>query len=201
MDLFLGISGSFGISKKDSSFGYLDQAKTITPHNMKNKIFVLLALVMLQACSSPRYSYYFSHDQYQYGQKKNASAPETSPLRLDPTMLEANASTGESLIDIAVVHEQVGSPSTPQVKVSKSERKAIHSQLKRELKPILVAEKKHAKEMATASGGMDKDLKLAAIFGVAGFVGLIIGGSVFNVLGGIALLIGLVFLIRWIIRQ
>jgi uncharacterized membrane protein len=50
-------------------------------------------------------------------------------------------------------------------------------------------------------GGAEKDLKFAAIFAGAGIVALIFGGSTVNVIGGIALLVGLVFLVRWIIRR
>ncbi len=48
---------------------------------------------------------------------------------------------------------------------------------------------------------LDKDLKLAAIFGAVGIVALLIGGDVFWVIGGIALLIGVVFFVMWLARQ
>jgi hypothetical protein len=47
---------------------------------------------------------------------------------------------------------------------------------------------------------MDHDLKLAAIFGAVGIVGLLITG-VFYYIGAIMLLIGAFFLVKWIIRQ
>ncbi len=47
----------------------------------------------------------------------------------------------------------------------------------------------------------DEDLKLATIFGAVGITGLIIGGNVFNIIGAIALVIGVVFFVKWIIRQ
>jgi hypothetical protein len=48
---------------------------------------------------------------------------------------------------------------------------------------------------------MDPDLKLAAIFGSIGVVALIIGGDVFAIIGGIAMIVGLVFFVRWLVRQ
>jgi hypothetical protein len=50
---------------------------------------------------------------------------------------------------------------------------------------------------------MDKDLKMAAIFGSVGLVLTFLGGvnSVFWVLGVIAIVIGVVFFIRWLSRQ
>jgi hypothetical protein len=50
---------------------------------------------------------------------------------------------------------------------------------------------------------MDNDLKLAAIFGAVGIVGLMLGGAtdVFWIIGGIALLVGVVFLVKWLVRQ
>jgi hypothetical protein len=54
---------------------------------------------------------------------------------------------------------------------------------------------------AEAAAAMDHDLKLAAIFGAVGIVALIIGGDVFWVIGGIALIIGVVFFVLWLSRQ
>lgn len=48
---------------------------------------------------------------------------------------------------------------------------------------------------------MDNDLKLAAIFGAVGIVALIISGDVFYIIGGIALIIGVVFFVKWLVRQ
>ena len=44
---------------------------------------------------------------------------------------------------------------------------------------------------------------LAAVFGAVGIVGLIIGTgtNVFSFIGGIALIIGVVFFVKWLVRQ
>jgi uncharacterized MAPEG superfamily protein len=54
-----------------------------------------------------------------------------------------------------------------------------------------------------ATNAMENDLKLAIIFGAVGIVGLMLGGAsnAFFYIGGIALLIGVVFFVKWVIRQ
>jgi hypothetical protein len=52
-------------------------------------------------------------------------------------------------------------------------------------------------------GSLDPDLKMAIIFGAVGLVLALFGGisEVFTVLGVIAILVGVYFLIKWLIRQ
>ena len=75
------------------------------------------------------------------------------------------------------------------------------SKFKKEIKKI--AKKNDVVESTEATKALDRDLKLGAIFGAVGVVGLILGGAsaVFFYIGGIALIIGVVFFVRWLIRQ
>jgi hypothetical protein len=86
--------------------------------------------------------------------------------------------------------------------MSKEEKKAFRKEAKAQIKQYVKAAKSGDKtQMAEASKALDKDLKLAAIFGAVGIVALLIGGDVFWVIGGIALLIGVVFFVMWLARQ
>ena len=80
--------------------------------------------------------------------------------------------------------------------------RAEKKDVRKEIKKVIKAEKKSIKTTQTTQG-MDHDLKLAAIFGAVGVVGLILGGasSVFWAIGGIALLIGVVFFVIWLTKQ
>ena len=84
--------------------------------------------------------------------------------------------------------------------MTQAERKELRQNLRSALKASL-ASSKLSPESLKASQGMDPDLKLAAIFGSIGVVTLIIGGDVFAIIGGIAMIVGLVFFVRWLVRQ
>jgi hypothetical protein len=77
----------------------------------------------------------------------------------------------------------------------------LRHQLKRDIKAYLAAKRNFDSVKGAQASGMDHDLKLAVIFGAIGIVGLAIGGDVFYIIGGIALLIGVVFFVKWVIRQ
>ena len=64
-----------------------------------------------------------------------------------------------------------------------------------------LTETSRANPKTQAIGSLDYDLKMGAIFVVVGLAGLAIGGNAFQIIGGISLIIGVVFLIKWLIRQ
>ena len=167
---------------------------------MKSKITALLAIVVLASCSAPKYSYYFSHHNYNAGRKQSQPVIEANPLAIDTHTLTASTS-GQPV----VIAPEKGAVSTSPsgktyLQLNKAERKAVRHYLKNEIRTFVSAKKKMDSAQATRAG-MDHDLKLAIIFGAVGIVGLIIGTDVFTIIGGIALLIGVVFFVKWIIRQ
>ena len=167
---------------------------------MKSTITVLLALVALASCSVPKYSYYFDHYNYNAGKKQAQPTKEIDALAMDPQLLTA------SVTEQPVVFSEVAAESATVVKktylqMTKMERKTLRHHLKKEIKNNIKVLKRSGIESANASNAMDHDLKLAAIFGAVGLVALIISGNVFYIIGGIALLIGVVFFVKWIIRQ
>ncbi len=196
MGLFSVSSVFFGISKNVFFAVFLGHNKITNSLSMKNRTLFLLAIVMLQSCATPKYSYFFAHHTYETGKKQSSKTQASEPLAIDPQSLLA--STSESVISLAPTPPAAGPSATNTLRTNKLERKEIRAQWKKEIKPMIVAAKKNS---PNPKAGMDEDLKLAAIFGAVGLVGLIIGGSVFNIIGGIALLIGVVFFVRWLIRQ
>jgi Flp pilus assembly protein TadB len=96
--------------------------------------------------------------------------------------------------------------------MTQKERRAVTKQIKKEIKEVQKEYKKEIKKLkkssdkdnieeAQAAKAIDRDLKLAAIFGAVGIVALIISGQVFWIIGGIALIIGVVFFVKWLVRQ
>jgi hypothetical protein len=165
---------------------------------MRNKLLFVLSLALLAACSSPKYTYNFDHYNYNAGKKKSIASNETvvmqGPEVVQPNELVASAERVTIAAEKTEVKNEVRKT---YVQMTKSERKDLRIQLKSEIKKH-IKEKKDVKQ-ATAIG--DRDLKLAAIFGAVGIVGLIIGGDVFYIIGAIALIIGVVFFVKWLVRQ
>jgi hypothetical protein len=162
------------------------------------KIIYLLAVVILGACSSPKYTASFnSYDSPTgYREVKNTVAPTAV---INPAELVASTSAAPIEIKKDAPTSEVRKT---YVQMSKSERKALRTHLRSEIKTFTKTQKEKLSPQATqATQGMDNDLKLAAVFGAVGIVALIIGGEVFWIIGGIAMLIGVVFFVKWLLRQ
>lgn len=168
---------------------------------MKNKGFALLAVVVLASCSTPRYSYYFDHQTYPV--RKNQTLVE--PVSLSDLSTQLTASVSSKPVSFAETQTTAAVPLVRKtaLQLSKTERKVLRHQLKKEVKNNLVARKELNSTQAVKASGMDQDLKLATIFGAIGIVGLILNSVTiaFGIIGGIALIIGIIFFVKWIIRQ
>jgi len=171
---------------------------------MKKLIYSLLVLSMA-ACSGPKYTASFNNvnSTVPYYAAKSAETP--APLNSN----ELIASTSETPVlateSVPVVTQAAETPvRKTYLQMTKTERKNLRQHLRSEIKSVVKAQKMNKKmgiESASATKGMDNDLKLAAIFGAVGFVAMLIGGDVFWLIGGIALIIGVVFFVKWLVRQ
>ena len=165
---------------------------------MKNRIVLLLVVVVLASCSAPKYTYYFDH---QNNHANGIAHPEgsLSVPTIDPQML--SAATESEPVKFPAAKSEVPEKKT-YLQMNKMERKALRHHLNKDVKTYIASKKNWSSiESSKATQGMDNDLKLASIFGAVGIVALIIAGDVFYIIGGIALLIGVVFFVKWIIRQ
>jgi hypothetical protein len=169
---------------------------------MKRKLLYLLSVAFLASCSAPKYSYNFDHYNYNAGKKKSIAtetqiAAEQSPLAIQPNELVASTSSAPILRE-----EKVSAP-TAEVKTETKSYEQLTKVEQKELKKNLKKFVKENKESIKASKAMDHDLKLAAIFGAVGLVLTLFGGisSAFWIIGVIAIVIGVVFLVKWLVRQ
>jgi hypothetical protein len=170
---------------------------------MKRTLLFLAAVAFLASCSTPKYSYNFDHYNYNAGKKK-AVASELSAndglQAIQPEMLTASTRTEISSTSMATPSVEKSTPSKKTYsQLTKTERTEIKNSVK-EIKKAIKAEKKGVKA-TDSTKKIDHDLKLAAIFGAVGIVALIISGQVFYIIGGIALIIGVVFFVKWLIKQ
>ncbi|HEY8512145.1 MAG TPA: hypothetical protein VIL31_09310 [Cyclobacteriaceae bacterium] len=185
------------------------------------RYLIPLAAVFLAACSTPKYTYLFDKVDYNSGrhasERMKAQLPEQdavtaqaisqSPLLLDANAMSASAEANPSATfvetkptPVAAVADEA--PVKSYKEMSKAERKEFRKEAKELVKAYIKAKKEGDEVKATAAAqAMDHDLKMAAIFGAVGIVALIIGGDVFWIIGGIALIIGVVFFVLWLSRQ
>ncbi len=177
---------------------------------MRNHFFLLVAAVIFASCSTQKYAYHFDHYDYQAGKKQiqnenplavqeNERITEESPLKLDPEVMMA--STEKNVVASTEVKTE-SKPAKSYKEMSKAEQKEFRKEAKTLMKTYIKAKKSGDEiKAAEATAAMDHDLKLAAIFGAVGIVSLIIGGDVFWIIGGIALIIGVVFFVIWLSKQ
>lgn len=155
---------------------------------MRNQVQAIVLMLMFVGCTCPRYTASFRNPQ---------SQPEWSPIKpIEPDQLLA--SKNEAPVTIVTAEPEVRKT---YIQMNKAERKELRSQIKQNIKKV--AKTNYGAESTTAMQGWDDDLKLAAIFGVVGITGLILGNisGIFAIIGAIALIIGVVFFVKWIIRQ
>lgn len=171
---------------------------------MKKYISLFITGVILSSCSTPKYTYHFDHYDYNSGKKKAKSQEAVVSVdkpTVEPAMIDGKtlvASTKESEVYVAKPAPAISKEEAIARinSMSKEERK----ELKKEVKKF-VKERKNDSVVGKETKALENDVKLAAIFGAVGIVLLIIGGDVLYVLGAVALIIGLYFFIRWLVRQ
>ncbi len=167
---------------------------------MKKIVTMLFAALFLAACSTPKYTYHFDHYDYNSGKKTMSSKEPVERLAQEPSLILDEqtmvASAAEEKVYIA----------EPKPVITKEEAIAKYNSLSKEEKKEVKKEiKKYVKESkkvveAQGKSGVSGDLKLAVIFGVVGIVLLIVLGDLLW-LGSIAILVGLFFLVRWLINN
>ncbi len=163
------------------------------------KILFLIPFVVFISCSAPKFA--ANRATQQNGSELAGSSSTNST--------QQHAETGEATASLKIAPSLTIEQVKTEIKknylnLSKGERKEVRLLLKKEIKSIIKNHKKEMSPATTKSSSIDHDLKLAAIFGAVGIVSLILGGPAgqfFTVIGAIALIIGVVFFVKWLIRQ
>ena len=165
---------------------------------MKTKLFALLVLIIGASCSAPKQAYYFGYHDYQAG-KRAAQKLE----QLTVTSNEVVASTNTAVAPTVI--EQSTSVPVEANKDVVSTTPAEHKTFMKEVKKDIKAAVKKVKKMNTiqSTQSMDHDLKLAAIFGAIGIVlgALFSVNNIIGFIGFVSIVIALVFLVKWLMRQ
>lgn len=186
---------------------------------MRNLISVLAGLVLLASCSTPKYSYNFDYYDYNSGKKNaeavlitqsaepaSAIADESSPLLLNEEEVTASAGVASPPAPISTLESSVKTTKAAPKKysdLSKAEKKEFRKALKTELKKYIKAKKSGEGNVGKDTKAMDYNLKMAIIFGAVAVTLSFFGGvnSVFWILSVVSLVIGVVFLVKWLAEQ
>jgi hypothetical protein len=186
---------------------------------MRNLLLLLVGVLLLAACSAPKYSYYFDHYDYNSGKKKISPdsrlaispveaptfASEVSPLSIPEETLVASTEPGivvaekkvEPVVDQNILAKKYSS-------LNKTEKKAFRKELKSEIKKYMKAKKSGDNGAAVENTKvMDYNLKMSIIFCAIALTLSFFGGvnSVFWIISVVTLVIGIVFFIKWIAEQ
>lgn len=169
---------------------------------MKKILYVLVIAIVASACSGPKYTASFnSYDKHVNNQvaAKSEAIVVTPATAAEPEQLLASTSNTPAEIKSDAPKEEVRKT---YIQMTKTERKALRTDLRSDIKTYVKEQKKNMGiESTKATSAMDNDLKLASIFGAVGIVAMFIGGDVFYIVGAIALLVGVVFFVKWLVRQ
>jgi hypothetical protein len=163
------------------------------------KLLYLPLIVMFYSCASPKYSASVKSTESSSSlQGTSNSGSSSNPYQAGDVIF--TASTKASLTSSDEIKSQL---KKTYMNMTKAERKEVGRLLKKELKSIPKNQKNEMSVTSTKSSRLDHDLKLAAIFGAVGIVGLLLGfaGQFFVVIGAIALIIGVVFFVKWLMEQ
>jgi Flp pilus assembly protein TadB len=166
---------------------------------MKTKIFTLLVLIVGASCSAPKYTYNFSYYDYQAGKRAAQKEADIAVNKITSTEVVASTVVMPTEVETTVVPSVVeANTSSANTKV---EQKAFVKEVKKEIKNA-VRDVKKMNSIQSAQA-MDHDLKLAAIFGA---IGLVLGAlwgvtEILGFAGAVCIIIALVFLIKWLLRQ
>jgi hypothetical protein len=166
---------------------------------MKPTLLLVSVAALFASCSSPKFASQPAHGN----ERSTAYAIEPSvPLPLDEGTLVASSSDEAIYLATTPAVTTVPFTASKPITLTREERKEVRKEAVKQLKAYTKAVKAGDKALAAElKQGMDNDLKLAAIFGAVGIVSFIIGGDVFHVIGAIALIVGVVFFIKWLMRQ
>lgn len=187
---------------------------------MKKHLLLLASVVLLAACSTPKYAYYFDHYDYNSGKKKVVvpeteltstalPAPAMSPLRLDEQAVTASAESKIKPVTAAPMvakleKDRAALLASKYKSLTKAEKREFRKEVKEVVKEAIKA-KKEGKSIESIAEvhAMDNDLKMALIFGIVAIVLGAFGGTgnVFWILSIIALVVAIVFFIQWLARQ
>lgn len=183
---------------------------------MKRLLLFIVSLGLLASCAPKKYAYNFGTHDYYAGKRKqvveNAQLQiaavevesQKEELKVSSNELTASTETQSAVVKNNVVakakemankYQTLKADPTVSNRELRKELKSDVKALKKDLKKYM-KEKKSSPSSVEETNSIDKNLKLALIFFVAALVATFFS----YILGGILWIVGLVFLIMWLIE-
>jgi predicted RND superfamily exporter protein len=177
---------------------------------MKAKLVFVVAAIIMASCSTPKYSYKFDYHDYNAGRKdkevKKEVASNPGPVDIQPEMLVAEAPVVEPAsnpvtTEVPVTKKNNSAPLT----LTKAEKKEMIKEFKQTVKKAIKMKKAgDIVQVDESTKAMDYNLKMALIFLVVSLAsGLLywVNPTLAGILGLIALIVAIVFFIKWLAEQ
>lgn len=168
---------------------------------MKRLFLLLSGMLVWASCSAPKMAYQFDTHRYQsVSKKENGPRAHFTPA-IRPDEWVASAEPGLATAPAATAQTAAGTPDRATQKKLQANSRA--PRLTKKIRVTEVAGGGNPQLKNDRTTDLDQDLKMAAVFGTLGIVGLLLSGlgEFFLFIGGLALLAGTFFFIRWLIRQ
>jgi len=174
---------------------------------LKNLLIIFVLSLTIISCSAPKFAYKFDYHDYNAGRKEKQAAKEVAanpgPVAIQPEMLVAEA-------DVSVASQQAeaqlasSTPKAAPLTITKSERKMMVKNLKAAVKEMSRT-KKSGDVVQTDQGtkAMDSDLKMSIIFLLLSIIAgaLVTITELFWILSIAALVVAVIFFVKWLMRQ
>jgi hypothetical protein len=174
---------------------------------MKTNLSIVLAVLILASCSTPKYTYKFDYHDYNAGRKQKQAMKEVAadpgPVQIQPEMLVAEAPVAAPA-EASQAQVGVTTPKAAPLTLSKSERKEMVKNVKAMVKKAVAMKKKgDVVETGQATKVMDADLKMSLVFLILSvlFGALVPVVELFWIVSVAAFVVALIFFIKWLMRQ
>lgn len=173
---------------------------------MKTKLFIVLAIVVLASCSTPKYTYKFDYHDYNAGRKEKQAMKEVAanpgPVEIQPEMLTAEAPV-TALQETSPTQIETAAPKAAPLTMTKAEKKQMVKEFKAAVKKAM-KNPSSILEKDESTKAMDYDLKMSLIFLIVAIVaGAFYGIApwVTYIVSTVAFIIAVVFFIKWLMKQ
>ncbi|MFZ9981026.1 MAG: hypothetical protein ACO3FI_03240 [Cyclobacteriaceae bacterium] len=146
-------------------------------------------IVLLTSCSAPKYTYRFPASHEQTAERKLVISEEKNPGQPQEILVASS----DPAVAVAMTIPEKPKKNVPSVKEAVQVLKKAAMKTREEVRSVI----------APDPSSLDEDLKMAILFGVVGVVSLVllILSKFFGILGGIALIIGTVYFVKWVLAQ
>jgi hypothetical protein len=173
---------------------------------MKTKLLIVLAIVALASCSTPKYSYKFDYHDYNAGRKEKQAMKEVAsnpgPVEIQPEMLVAEAPATVSP-ETSSAQIEAAAPKPAPLTMTKAEKKQMVKEFKVAVRKAM-KNPKSILEKDESTKAMDYDLKMSLIF----LIVAIVAGAFYGIapwityiVSTVAFIVAVVFFIKWLVKQ